>query len=296
MPVDHSAPRRLRALGGVLALGAGATAYSLYEARRPRLEIVDVPVARGPRMSILHIADTHLTGRATPLTRWLRSLPGLLPEEPDLILGTGDFIEDNSGIDRFLEAISSLEARSGKYYVFGSHDYYQSRFKPITRYFSDRHEMPTVRADTNRLEAGLDERGWIPLLNRDTITDIGGQKVRLSGVNDPYIRLHRTEHIERARSDGLAIGMMHAPDLVSQWALNDYDLILAGHTHGGQIRLPLVGAVVTNSTLPAVLAMGLNRIGNTWLYVSPGLGTSRYAPIRALAPPAATLLQLRPAG
>jgi predicted MPP superfamily phosphohydrolase len=152
--------------------------------------------------------------------------------------------------------------------------------------------MPTVPADTRQLEEGLDRLGWIPLLNRDRVITVDGKNVRLSGVDDPYIHRHQTAHIHRDASDDLAIGIMHAPDLVSQWGLNHYDLILAGHTHGGQVRVPGVGALVTNSSLPAQLAMGLSHVGSTWLHVSPGLGTSRYSPIRFLARPQATLLHV----
>ncbi|MEA2477921.1 MAG: uncharacterized protein QOC87_2120, partial [Actinomycetota bacterium] len=284
--------RPLKGVASTLVLGAGAVAYSLYEARRPSLAWIEVPVARGPEMTILHIADTHMSRRMAHLVEWLKRLPDVMGSIPDLIIGTGDFIEDDAGISPFLSAVSELDARIGKYYVFGSHDYYQSRFKPLTRYFSDRHDMPTVLADTQRLEAGLGRRGWISLLNRDCVVQIDGKNVRLSGVDDPYIRRHQIEQIRRDPSDDLAIGIMHAPDLVSQWSLNHYDLILAGHTHGGQIRLPRFGALVTNSTLPANLAMGLHRVGSAWLHVSPGLGTSRYAPIRFLARPQATLLQV----
>lgn len=246
---------------------------------------------RGPDVTILHIADTHLWSASTAIERWLRDLPRTLDIVPDVVIGTGDFIEDDAGIDRFLSAVAGIDARYGKYYVFGSHDYYQSRFKPVTRYFSSRREMPTVRADTPRLQRGLEDLGWHPLLNDDHVLEIDGSRVRLSGVDDPYIHRHRIDHLKRSIDDDLAIGLMHSPELVSEWALHGYDLALAGHTHGGQIRLPAIGALVTNSTLPTALAMGAHRVGAAWLYVSPGLGTSRFAPIRFMARPTATLIR-----
>lgn len=258
------------------------------------IERIEIRVEGAPEVTLLHVADTHMTGRSSALVRWLSTLPERLGAVPDLVVGTGDFIEDNPGIHQFLTAISALDARVGKFYVLGSHDYLQSSFKPITRYFSGKRELPTLRADTARLERGLQELGWTPLLNREEVVTIAGKAVRLSGVDDPYIKRHRTEHIKRRTTDDLAIGIMHAPELVSEWALNDFDLVLAGHTHGGQVRIPLIGALVTNSSLPASLAMGLRRIGSSWLFVSAGLGTSRYAPIRFLARPRVTLLEIRP--
>ncbi|MGH7425130.1 MAG: metallophosphoesterase, partial [Candidatus Methylomirabilales bacterium] len=71
-----------------------------------------------------------------------------------------------------------------------------------------------------------------------------------------------------------------------------FDLIVTGHTHGGQVRLPLVGAVVTNSKLPRRYARGLSRIDGAWLQVNPGLGTGKYAPFRFLCPPEASVLEL----
>ncbi|MDQ3878243.1 MAG: metallophosphoesterase, partial [Actinomycetota bacterium] len=288
----HVASRARTAAAGAVTLGTAAALYSVVEARRPHLSEVRVPITRGPDVTVLQVADTHLTGRHRHLGAWLARLPQQLGETPDIIVGTGDFIEEDAGIDRFLDAIAELSATVGKFYVFGSHDYYQSRFKPVSRYFSGRHEMPTVRADTVRLERGLEELGWVSLLNRDVVMPVGGHDVRLSGVDDPYLNRHRTDHVKRASADELTIGIMHTPDLVSDWALHGYDLVLSGHTHGGQIRLPIAGALVTNCSLPASLAMGLHHVGRTWLHVSPGLGTSRYAPIRFLARPEATLLRL----
>ncbi|MEX0791075.1 MAG: metallophosphoesterase, partial [Actinomycetota bacterium] len=73
-----------------------------------------------------------------------------------------------------------------------------------------------------------------------------------------------------------------------------YDLAVAGHTHGCQVRFPFVGAVVTNSTLPTSLAKGLSRVGNCWLFVTPGVGTGKFAPFRFLCPPEASVLTLVP--
>ncbi len=92
----------------------------------------------------------------------------------------------------------------------------------------------------------------------------------------------------------LALGLVHSPDVVTEWVLNGFDLIVAGHTHGGQLRLPLKGALVSYSSLPAPRASGLSRVGDGWLHVSPGLGTSKFTPVRFLCRPEATLLQLRP--
>jgi predicted MPP superfamily phosphohydrolase len=154
--------------------------------------------------------------------------------------------------------------------------------------------MKAPRAATGELEAGLAAKGWRALTNVTEVLATPAGDIRVSGVDDPYLDRHRTEHIGRGSSDVVTIGVVHTPDVVSEWALAGYDLVLAGHTHGGQVRIPGVGAVVTNCALPPALAAGLHRIGGTWLHVSPGLGTGRFSPIRFNCRPEATLLRLHP--
>lgn len=276
--------------------GAATFAYGLYEPYRYRLTSLDVPVRKGPPLDVLHLSDTHLAPGDGKLQAFLRSLPRQI-ETPDLVLATGDMIEGDDAIEPLLAAIGGIQARLGRYYVLGSHDYYVSSGPSYTKYFSGEKTISRARkTDSARFERGLQEAGWVPLTNRTAFVEAGDATVRLSGVDDPYLKRHTVAHIERARADGLAIALVHAPDVVSEWALNDFDLVLAGHTHAGQVRIPGFGALVTNCSLPAGLASGLNRVGSTWLHVSPGLGTGRYAPIRFMARPEATLLRLRPEG
>jgi predicted MPP superfamily phosphohydrolase len=284
---------------GAIGAGAIAAVYPFVERRRYHLGRRAVPVRPAcPPLTILHLSDTHLTAGDRKLARFLGELPKTVGT-PDLVLATGDLIEDDGGIEPFLEAVEGLRGRLGRYYVLGSHDYYQSKMKAPTHYLSAGRGPAGARpADVDRLEAGLSSQGWISLGNRTELLQHEGRlgAIRLAGVDDPYLGRHRTDHIARGRDDVAAIGLTHAPDVVSEWILNGYDLVLAGHTHGGQLRFPIVGAAVTNSSLPTALAAGLHRVGAGWLHVSMGLGTSRYSPVRFLARPEATLLELVPAG
>jgi predicted MPP superfamily phosphohydrolase len=282
---------------GPLPLGAlalvGAAAYTFYEPYRYRLVARDVPLERGTELTILHVSDLHMSGRDRALERFLEALPERLGGTPDLVVATGDLIAGNEGIEPAVAALARLEARRGRFYVLGSHDYYLSRFDSYLRYFSGRRPIKAPRAATGELESGLAAKGWRALTNVTEVLTTAAGDIRVSGVDDPYLERHRTEHIGRGRSDAVAIGVVHTPDVVSEWALAGYDLVLAGHTHGGQVRIPGVGAVVTNCSLPPALAAGLHRIGETWLHVSPGLGTGRFSPIRFNCRPEATLLRLR---
>ena len=281
-----------------LVAGAGAFVYGLIEPFRYRLVEHEARVAwDGPPLDVLHLSDTHLDPGDKRLRTFLAELPQRLPRTPDLVLVTGDMIQGDDAIDPLLEALAPIEATLGRFYVLGSHDYFVSSGPSYTKYFSGEKTMRSARhTDSARLEARLQQQGWISLANRAEHLESQGRRIQISGVDDPYLKRHDAAHIGRAEDDALTIGLMHAPDVVSEWALNGFDLALAGHTHAGQVRIPGLGAVVTNCSLPSALAGGLNRVGQTWLHVSPGLGTSKYSPVRFLARPEATLLRLLPSG
>lgn len=284
-------------LGWAAAAGAGLAAYALYEPYRYRLVTHELPVRwDGPPLDVLHLADTHLSPKDAKLMEFLKALPDRLPKMPDLVLATGDMIEGDAAIEPLLESISGIEARFGRFYVLGSHDYYVSSGPSYTKYFSsDKVMRRAIPTDCDRLTDGLQSKGWVALTNTDRMVEVGEARVRVAGVDDPYLERHETSHIHRGHEDDLAIALVHAPNVVSEWVLNGFDLVVAGHTHAGQVRLPFLGALVTNCSLPSALASGPTRIGDGWLHVSPGLGTGRYSPIRFLARPEATLLRLLPA-
>jgi uncharacterized protein len=288
-------PGVTRALGRVVGIGAALGAYALYEPYRYRLVTHDLAGNPGvPPLDILHISDTHLGAKSRARIKWLSELPDRLGSTPDLVLATGDFVHDNSAIDPLAEVLAPLEARLGRFFVFGSHDYYQASFHSYAKYWTGKRDLKSPRADSSRLRDSLQDKGWIQLHNRSEVIDTSFGPIRVAGVDDPYLGRHTTDHLERDNQDRLAIGVMHSPELVSEFTLAGFDLILAGHTHAGQVRLPFAGAVVTNCSLPARLAGGPHRIGNSWLHVSPGLGTGKFSPIRFNCRPEATLLRLRP--
>lgn len=287
----------MRLLRTLLTVGGALAGYStLVEPRSFRLQHHRLGVRPElPALRILHVGDAHVRGPDMPVLGFLRSLPGSLEREPDLIVFTGDLIDGNEGIGPGVEALNGLPARLGRFFVFGSHDYWAPEFQSYLKYFTERRErIRPVRVDTGRLRGGLEEAGWVDLTNRRHIVADGERRIRLSGVDDPYLKRHRLDHVGRGAED-LAIGVMHAPDLASDWALEGFDLILGGHTHGGQVRVPFVGALTTNSSLPNRLACGPVRVGGSWLHVTPGLGTGPYSRIRFNCPPEATLLELVPA-
>ena len=272
--------------------------YAVWEPYRFRLTRKRVPLRKGaPALTVLHVSDLHLKAGDRRKKAFLDRLPDELGIVPDLVVATGDLIEDSDAMEDVVDALSRLEARIGRYFVYGSHDYFASRGPNYAKYFTAKAaKREPLRRDEAPMTEGLEAKGWCNVINRTEIVDAGGHRIRVSGVDDPFLNWHEVDHIERGREDDVAIALVHAPDVVSEWALNHYDLILAGHTHAGQVRVPGIGAIVTNSSLPAALAGGLTKIGTTWLHVSPGLGHGRYSPIRFRARPEATLLFLEPSG
>ncbi len=261
--------------------------------RRLRLAVL----APGSRpLRLLHISDLHMLPRDRRKSHWVAALADL---RPDLVINTGDTLSHLSSVAPAITAFGTLLDIPGAF-VLGNNDFYLPARKSPHRYFT--HSQPKKRtADLpwEDLRAAQAERGWIDLNNRTAVLDIRGQRVALGGVNDPHTHRDRYDSIAgRADPDAtIRIGVTHSPEprVLDAFAADGYDLVLAGHTHGGQVRLPGIGALVTNCGLDRSRARGLSRWGSRmWLHVSAGLGSSPYLPIRLGCRPEATLLTLAP--
>jgi hypothetical protein len=151
-----------------------------------------------------------------------------------------------------------------------------------------------MRSELNpwpELVAGLQERGWELIANRATRID----GIDIVGLDDPHIGRHDLDVATPRTQPGFRLAVAHSPDVARDLAAMGYDLILSGHTHGGQLRMPGYGAIVTNTRgLPRRMARGLHRLGDAWLHVSAGLGTSMYSPYRFACRPEACVLELVP--
>lgn len=303
---------RTALLGGGALLGAATLAYARWEAASYRLRRVTVPMleAGQPDLRILHLSDLHMTPSRHRLQDWVASLAEL---RPDLVVVTGDFLSHREAVDPVLSALDPLLDTPGAF-VLGSNDYYAPRPINPFSYFAgpsdlhpDRPELPWPD-----LVARLTSAGWAHLPNASTAVEAGGRVVEIRGVDDPHIERDDYARVSGSPRDDadIAIGVAHAPYLrvVDAMAADGVDLMLAGHTHGGQVRVPGLGALVTNCDLDRGRARGLSQHErplmefaphdrpDMWLHVSAGLGTSPYAPIRFACPPEATLLTLTSGG
>lgn len=296
--------KTLRTAGRVAAVtgavGVAGIAYaSVIERNWFRLRRYEVPVLDpgSPRLRVLHISDTHLTPGRRMLLDWLR---GLDEYDPDFVVNTGDSISHPDAIEPFISALGPLLDRPGAF-VFGSNDMFSPQFKNPARYLwrssqADYNKRKVPDLPWRELGAAMSARGWLDLNNSKGRLKADRRDIAVAGVHDSHIGLDRYDSVAgTADADAdLRLGVLHSPEPanLNRFAADGYQLLLAGHTHGGQLCLPFYGTVVTNCGIDRRRAWGLHRYAGTWLHVSGGLGTSPTAPVRFCCRPEATLLDL----
>jgi len=312
-----------------IAIGAGGAAAfawgSLVERTRWTLRRADVPVlpAGAEPIRVLHLSDLHMAPWQREKQEWVRSLAAL---EPDLIVDTGDNLGHERGLDGIRRAFDAFAGIPGVF-VNGSNDYFGPALKNPFTYFGGPSGVVqrAKRLDIEGLHAYFAELGWRDLDNTATSLDLRGTHFEFFGVDDPHRGYDRldliTAAIDELRADDplgdelwpdvasvvgerrptVTVGVAHAPyqRVLNSFVNHGAQLMLAGHTHGGQVCVPGFGALVTNCDIPRQQVKGLSLwrhgLRTAYLNVSAGLGTSIYAPVRFACPPEATLLTLVPA-
>ena len=289
----------LKAVGGVAAVGATCFAWGLAEAHMYTVREAFAPLlAPGSRdIRILHISDLHLMPRQSRKVRFIADLAAL---RPDLVGNTGDNISNAASLGPLMEAFGALRSIPGVF-VFGSNDYHAPTFKNPLRYLSRRKREPRVKdlLPTSELRKRLQGLGWEDLTHRRVTMDVAGRRIAFRGTDDAHIDQDDYSTVAGPPDAAdLNIAVTHAPylRLLDAMAADRMDLILAGHTHGGQVCVPGYGALVTNCDLDARRVKGLSShtsgAHTSALHVSAGLGTSPHAPYRFACRPEVTLLTL----
>jgi predicted MPP superfamily phosphohydrolase len=276
----------------------------MWEARQFVLRTVEVPLlppGHDP-LKVLHLSDIHLTPGQRVKQDWLRGLAAL---EPDLVVNTGDNLAHRDAVPVVTDCLGELLDVPGVF-VFGSNDYYEPTLRNPVRYLlpdTGKRHVDKPQLPWPDLRDRYAAAGWLDLTNRLDTLKVGRTSFAFAGVDDPHLRMDRLDLVAGPADAGadVRLAVTHAPYLrvLDQFAADGYDAILAGHTHGGQVCLPVVGALTTNCDLENARAKGLHRHpadsrdgdpGSTWLHVSAGLGTSPFARIRVACRPEATLL------
>lgn len=280
----------LKATTGLIAAGfAGSALLSAFgEATHPRLRRLEVPLARLPEafdgFRLVQLSDFHYDVEFTivPIHKALEIAKAL---NPDLFVFTGDFVTLPVWVDEVpgtrkrsardaepcAELLKALHAPLGSYAVLGNHD---------------------ADSDDQFVVGSLQSSGIHVLRNKAIPLERDGARIWLAGLDDAINgKPDIPATLQPIPSDEATLMLAHEPDVADDVAKMPVDLQLSGHSHGGQVRLPLVGAPFLPD-LAQKYPWGLRQIGPLTLYTNPGLGTIRM-PIRINAPPEVTEITLR---
>lgn len=278
----------------IAVLGVGCVLYGIfierfrYQVFRHRLDIL--PAAAARPLVVLHLSDLHFVRHDPRKSRFLAALP-----TPDVTIVTGDFLAEPEAIEAAVEGVRSVRGSLASWFVLGSNDYFIPKPLNYLAYFwKGRKRRRARRGRAPALVRALAADGWEELTNVRRDVSLDGLDIELLGLDDAHISRHDLRVAPRRAAERFGLAVMHSPDSAPEAAALGYGLIVAGHTHGGQVRLPFVGALVTNCSMPPKLASGLIRMGAAVLHTSRGLGTSKYAPFRFWCRPEATFLELGP--
>ncbi|MDB5353332.1 MAG: cpdA 5 [Planctomycetota bacterium] len=219
-------------------------------------------------LTILHLTDLHFA--PTYSRRFFDEvIEAAIGDgaEPDLVMITGDFLDHDGAIDWVVPVLSRLRGRLGQFAILGNHDY---------------------RHDFRNLRRALRSAGFRTLEGRWTVLEIGENRVALGGTSYPW---GKDLGLRDLPATEIRIVLSHSPDEVykaSKWGV---DLMLCGHNHGGQVRLPGFGPVLTPSRFSRRFDRGFFRVGETLMFVSQGIGAKD--PIRIGCIPEVTRLVLK---
>ena len=245
-------------------------------------------------LRVLHLSDIHMRPAQRHKQAWLRELSRW---EPDLVVNTGDNLAHPKAVPAVVQSLGDLLAVPGVF-VFGSNDYFAPTLKNPAKYLTDREHRSYGKAlPWQDLRAAFTERGWLDLTHNRRELEVAGLVIAAAGVDDAHLGRDRYDTIAGPPSPvaNLTLGVTHAPytRVLDRFAADGYQLVMAGHTHGGQLCLPFYGALVTNCDLDRSRVKGASTWGaQTALHVSAGIGTSPFYPLRFCCRPEATLLTL----
>jgi predicted MPP superfamily phosphohydrolase len=214
---------------------------------------------------IAHVSDWHLTGKIDG-TWFEHAAETVNSQEPDVVLVTGDLIENEACRPWLASSIGQLRAKHGVYFVLGNHDYY---------------------IDVEQTISQLEDAGPIYVGGKSIQIKWNGVVVTIIGNEVPWNR-QIDDHCRT--DDSFKVALVHTPDQFDWACQNCFDLVLAGHTHGGQVCFPVLGAVAAPSLYGTRMAGGTFCRGRTVMHVTRGI--SGETPMRWLCPPEIAILEL----
>jgi uncharacterized protein len=287
LPTFKLTRRKVLYTGAAVVVGASVFGLDGFaESDHPHLVKIEIPLPRLPQsfdgFTIAQLSDFHYDEHfsAVPIRKAIEVVTAL---KPDLIALTGDFVtvplfDTRTSLKDALKSagpcaqlLSGLHAPLGKFAILGNHDGEAGPTHVSATLAA--HQIPVLRNQSLPLERGRD-RVWL-----------AGIDDALRGYPDLGVA------IKKIPADETTILLAHEPDFADESSLSPVDLQLSGHSHGGQIWIPGIGAPWL-PPLSRKYPRGLYRVGNLTLYTNIGIGTVR-APIRINCPPEITLITLR---
>jgi predicted MPP superfamily phosphohydrolase len=230
-------------------------------------------------LRVLHLTDTHFGPEMRPVAALAKRLAS---HAYDLVVLTGDLAEDREGCRSLATLLAALSPRIASFAVLGNHDHFHYRHAD---------GIDPQPNDLRHLLNALDGAGVQVLRNGHRRLFDGAFCV--VGVDDPSLKLDNSARAFAGVAPGVATLLLaHSPDILVRLGRHRPGLVLAGHTHGGQLRLPGIGALGSVSVLPRRYAMGHYHYNGVQAFVSRGVGTSG-APFRLFCPPEASIITLR---
>lgn len=228
-------------------------------------------------LKIIHLSDFHCRGFTL---RERRVVETIEREKPDFVFFTGDFLERDQWLSSCEDLIWQIFQKNQNFFgVFGNHDH-------------------QINTSIQKLEEIFEKRGIKILVNESQEIKFRGSIFYLIGVDDPYLDYDNLgTALENVQEDKFKILLSHSPAifLENQKLIQDnkINLILAGHTHGGQINIPFLTNFIISLWLGGKYTAGLFEEDETFIYVNRGLGTFRLVPLRLNSPPEITLIILK---
>lgn len=304
---DSSGRRYARWIAGILGAGVvsgtalaakGYSELTQFELHHETLELLEPGTLRGAQADrgefrILHVSDLHMLPKHLTKEAWVSALDAL---DPDLVINTGDNLGDDKAVPAVLRALGPLLNRPGLF-VFGSNDYYAPRpVNPFIYLVGKKRKVSRIELPWKGMRAAFLERGWMDATHQRHEFQIGSVRIAAAGVDDPHHDLDDYDLIAGTPNPDadLTLALSHSPEprVLERFSTDGYQLSFSGHTHGGQLCLPGGITLVTNCGIDRKRAWGLNKFGDMWMYVTNGLGTSKYVPFRLWCKPSATLFHI----
>lgn len=262
---------------------------ALYQFEINRHQVL-LPKKLTKPIKILHLSDIHFTGPNPPLDRFFERLA---QEEYDLIVLTGDIIDCESGISHAVTTLSRIRSKLGCFAVFGNHDYYDYRLQDACFHNFPGQTKPKNLNPSEALKEALERAGIIVLRNETRELDVEGTALLIHGLDDPTTgRASIRKTLENYDAEKINLLLTHSIDAFYDIADDEIDLSFSGHSHGGQVRFPILGPIATHTTMGRAYASGILRVKGAVCSISRGIGFGRVLPFRLLCPPEAIVLTM----